>query len=110
MLTKEDYCSYEISRLLEEKGFHAPDLHGLDSSQGHLWVKVTHQMAMKWLREKGYHIVVFTDSPKYEVKIQDLNDGSFNVSDITHTYNTYEEAVEAAIKYCLTNLINNETN
>ena len=51
----EDYCSFEVAKLLEEKGFHAPDLHGLDSSLGHLWIKVTHQMAMKWLREKGVY-------------------------------------------------------
>lgn len=118
----EDYCSYEVSKLLNEKGFNGMcdtvigrddtkyDIKLYDYVEEETTSCPTHQMAMKWLREKGYHIVVFTDSPKYEVKIQDLNDGSFNVSGITHTYDTYEEAVEAAIKYCLTNLINNETN
>lgn len=124
----EDYCSFELSKLLKEKGFDGRcvgcywdskkilNIHYelLSYSDGDLRDEVilapTHQMAMKWLREKGYHIVVFTDSPKYEVKIQDLNDGSFNVSDITHTYDTFEETVEVAIKYCLIKLINNETN
>lgn len=115
----EDYVSFEVAKLLKEKGFECGAIYSKgfvkdgDGFVGGLIRhedKITHQMAMKWLREKGYHIVVFTDSPKYEVKIQDLNDGSFNVSGITHTYDTYEEAVEAALKYCLTNLIKNETN
>ena len=113
----EDYCSFELSKLLKEKGFDEPccgiwhvnnklfELHyePLDYSElrEERLLAPTYQMAMKWLREKGYHIVVFTDSPRYEVKIQDLNDGSFNVSDIIHTYATYEEAVEAALKYVL---------
>lgn len=122
MLT-EDYCSFEIAKLLKEKGFDGEcigcywdskktfdiNYEPLSYSDGDLRDEViiapTHQMAMKWLREKGYHIVVFTDSPRYEVKIQDLNDGSFNVSGITRTYDTYEEAVEATLKYCLTKLI-----
>lgn len=119
-MAQEDYCSYELSKLLKEKGFDGlvftyyprgiKDKYNIsmlaDNHNKHDETsRPTLQMAMKWLREKGYHIVVFTDSPRYEVKIQDLNDGSFNVSDITHTYDTYEEAVEAAIKYSLENLI-----
>lgn len=105
-MIQEDYVSYEVAKLLKEKGaFSDIDLHWKYNANGKKDYRISHQMAMKWLREKGYHIVVFTDSPKYEVKIQDLNDGSFNVSDITHTYNTYEEAVEAALKYVLENLI-----
>ena len=125
MNLQEDYCSFELSKLLKEKGFDEYCRSFYELGEPRVYVgsngvcnntmfqeesneciaRPTHQMAMKWLRKKGYHIVVFTDSPKYEVKIQDLNDGSFNVSGITHTYDTYEEAVEAALKYSLENLI-----
>lgn len=114
MNLQEDYCSFEVAKLLKEKGFKC----GATYSKGFVkdgdgFVgglirhedKITHQMAMKWLREKGYHIVIMKDVPKYQVYIQDLNDGGFNVSGITRTFNTYEEAVEAAIKYSLENLI-----
>lgn len=105
-MTREDYCSYEVSRLLEEKGFHAPDLHGLDSSQGHLWVKVTHQMAMKWLREvHNIHIVIL---PTFAVN--GVEGDKNYVWDIAGRHTTgiadsYSEAVETALKYVLENLI-----
>lgn len=108
----EDYCSYEISRLLEEKGFHAPDLHGLDSSQGHLWVKVTHQMAMKWLREVhkiSVEVYVCYDKKKdgkiWAYIICNIYDADKSLAPAFQYHSTYEEAVEAALKYCLTNLI-----
>ena len=100
----EDYCSFELSKLLEEKGFHAPDLHGLDSSQGHLWIKVTHQMAMKWLRERhDLHIEVIYN-PYYE-EYKGCMYKTIGEYNYTEFYSTYEEAVEAAIKYSLEKLI-----
>ena len=68
----EDYCSYEISRLLEEKGFDIPckyawhggikkpdfHRHSINFNGGDYkdlrtkWYSApTHQMAMKWLRD-----------------------------------------------------------
>ena len=105
----EDYCSFEVAKLLEEKGFHAPDLHGLDSSLGHLWIKVTHQMAMKWLREKGVYLNIRIALSRMEddvinnihwvVDILNFSSGDWKDNDIWA--DTYEEAVEAALKHVL---------
>ena len=74
---------------------------------------VSLQMAMKWLREKhSLHIQVFYDMEKsafwasiiptmYPISDKiEQNTLSFDYKGIT-----YEEACEAAIKYCLENLI-----
>ena len=93
----EDYVSYEVAKLLKEKGFDEP-VYNYYKWDGFEQVRFstittpeyepfrnsdpngdgeiacpTHQMALKWLRE--VHKI------------------------------SYEEAVEAALKYCLTELI-----
>ena len=75
----------------------------------------TLQMAMKWLRKvhhyyiqvmldswacgghMGYYVVIQKTNSDFEMMLQDILDEVF--------YKTYEEACEAAIKYCLENLI-----
>lgn len=118
----EDYVSYEIAKLLKEKGFDevTNSCYSQNGNQhigerarynslisGKLLSCPTLQMTMKWLREKGYNVVVWNDSPEWEVEIQELNDGGFNVLGILseQTFDTYEQAVEAALKYSLENLI-----
>lgn len=74
----------------------------------------TLQMAMKWLREvHNQHIVVEAYNymarlrTDYYVEIQNLNEPTaknFCVNGCMRK-RTYEEACEAAIKYCLENLI-----
>lgn len=131
-MLKEDYCSYEIAKLLKEKGFDEKvSTHYLVHPSGFpeffdkkdeftepedVWLKCpTHQMAMKWLREVhnimispyalslGYYFEIF------DLTIRDITGckplykvGIPNKEDIL---STYEEAVEAALKYCLENLI-----
>lgn len=68
----------------------------------------TLQMAMKWLREKyGLHIYIFVTykdgAPHYQWSIDNLKTQD-TISE-TPCCNAYEEACEAAIKYCLENLI-----
>ena len=72
----------------------------------------TIQMAMKWLREKyDIHCSVglFTDLPKtppywsFNILNQSTANAYYEAFDIK--CETYEEACEAAIKYCLENLI-----
>ena len=124
----EDYCSYEVSKLLKEKGFNVPCLaHWHIGNDGHEkfsdypfnwnekvkndlgWLSCpTHQMAMKWLREKGiyFSLVPFIENvgwPKDTWHINFYNSdgiigGGFPVKG-------YEEAVEEALKYSLENLI-----
>lgn len=138
-MIKEAYCSYEVSKLLKEKGFDElclknymnvdKELHnwGWELSYGtnrrnnantRNCAAPTHQMAMAWLREvhnieicisiglwgknnvKRYSwspVIVHTDWLEYPLT---LPDGS--CSDVADSYN---KAVEAALKYILKNLI-----
>lgn len=149
----EDYVSFEIAKLLKEKGFdedttyvwyeHLPkenavrkeemgkpkmdyfyfDKNGERNTKyhnslglipyinGEIYSAPTHQMATKWLREKGWHIeisltydddekacyyVLITNTKTFIGKDTELDDKLFYI---------YEEAVEAALKYSLENLI-----
>ena len=66
----------------------------------------TQQMIMKWLREiYGIYIVIEISDPsvndrKYYSVILDKN----NDSHILELFDSYEEAVEAALKYCFENI------
>ena len=119
-MIQEDYVSFEIAKLLKEKGF--------DWSCGDSYVvankivcpKPTHQMAMKWLREeKNLYVVVCisydtsVDADGNEVdrwtfwffEVLSSISGSLIYMEEINEYDSYEEAVEAALKYCLENLI-----
>ena len=137
MITTEDYCSYEVAKLLKEKGFDNPCLsyfwsEGIDTSytdipftqknmyEGQI-LRPTHQMAMKWLRDVhelfiqiGYYKDWDEDADGkklgswyyWGIDIFYLPSGLRVDSEmITDQYDTYEDAVEAALKYCLTKLI-----
>lgn len=124
----EDYVSFETAKLLKEKGFDEVcfkyALNDKIYNNGNFVicheddVEVgipTLQMAMKWLRnEKHYYIQVMLDGwacgdhSGYYVVIQKTDsDFEMMLSDALDEvfYQTYEEACEAAIKYCLENLI-----
>lgn len=129
-MIQEAYCSFEVARLLEEKGFEG-DInayyHILDngnkvcsvqefsnSEAPHLYIPApTHQMAMKWLREvHNIHIEIYViknydkEICKYTYTIMDLNfPGSDDGIDCCNEYKTYEQACESAIKYCLKRLV-----
>lgn len=135
----EDYVSFEIAKLLKEKGFNEPcecfyDTENNDVSIVNGWMDISNselekkefvcysaptlQMAMKWLREMHkLHIIldihwlyfvnqngwmytisrILENGNEYVDSKGDENDKNF--------YSTYEEAAEAAILYCLKNLI-----
>ena len=98
----EDYVSFEVAKLLKEKGF-----------IGYEYLRPTLSIAMKWLREvHNYDISICLDSyvepydNQYYIVIRRRKDKYENVSPCEQAYfDTYEEAAEAAIKYCLENLI-----
>lgn len=124
----EDYVSFEVAKLLKEKGFdeecsswystkdsqyydidsYEADLDGITK----LCPAPTQQMAMKWLREvHRIDIEVRTHYLNY-LKPNDIRYYGGKIlkgnEDIIHTVyskDTYEEVCEAAIKYCLENLI-----
>ncbi len=123
----EDYVSFETAKLLEEKGF-AGECSRFYMPSGHGRWKYEHyhdfdisdriecptlQMAMKWLREvHNIHISIYVfnrdlpvgDKALYTCDIatkeQSSKDGHLRL-----TSDTYEEACESGIKYCLENLI-----
>ena len=123
-MINEDFCSFEIAKLLEEKGFNI-SLNSKDwlccmyDENGNIhwgiydknwYFRITHQMAMKWLREEHNIFIqisaVLQDQPfglYYRPSIQDYH--AYARHDNFSEYVTYEEAVEAALKYCLENLI-----
>ena len=127
---EEDYTSFEIAKLLKEKGFDEPCYGSYSYRGGNVVVRAsklsntdlcyhldisgisapTLQMTMKWLREV-YKIFI-------EISVSiDLNGNyhySYSILDkeckyLRNGYTdfdwNYEQACEVAIKYCLENLI-----
>ena len=120
----EDYVSFETAKLLKEKGFsnnwcnrwYNTDIRDpFPSSVGAIGCLPcpTQQMAMRWLREeKHYYIQIMLDSWAldthlgYYIVIQDILSDFEEINPVDKVFfKTYEEAVEAAIKYCLEDLI-----
>lgn len=118
----EDYCPKEIYRLLIEKGFDG-EIHTIYDGEGYTQPSITHQMAMKWLREV-HKIQICVEQNPYDAwhywgfsmsyideKINELPNPTQAFIHICPTklpnncYKTYEQAVEAALKYSLENLI-----
>lgn len=134
MSVTEDYCSFELSKLLKEKGFDEYCLKNYWSTDKELhdwnWKLSYHrnsdgnrntrdcaaptlQMTMKWLREKhNLNVEVYRTACGFIgciVAIPSGTDIKFLEDDgddlPSGQYTTYEKACESAIKYCLTNLI-----
>ena len=121
-MINEDYVSFEVAKLLKEKGFDSPCMgrYSVRSKEFHLdctkmcnngglfeCAAPSQAMAMKWLRET--HSIAIESmllSHGWFCQIEKiLEDFCKEYIDETDSYKTYEEAVEAAIKYCLENLI-----
>lgn len=119
----EDYVSFETAKLLKEKGFDEPCLMCYTSDKklgnyGHYnsyknsdvfaLTAPTLQMAMKWLRKK-YNIHIepryFPTPNIYRYVIIHSPVTIENIDSHPQYFNTYEQTCEAAIKYCLENLI-----
>ena len=98
----EDYCSQEVYRLLREKGFDG-EIHTTFDKEGYTQASITLQMAMKWLREVHKQpINLWYDGDIWSSEIYRAVEKDFCL--VGH-FQSYEEAVEAAIKYCLEHLI-----
>jgi len=127
-MIQEQYVSFETAKLLKEKGFNEPchtwqreneninycdiplDYNEMFSDE---YLVPTQQMVMRWLREVfSIHISVYpfnrtlpiTDKTVYTCDIATKKYSS-QEGHLRGVWNTYEEACEAAIKYCLENLI-----
>ena len=119
----EDYCSFEVAKLLKEKGFDEKTLsyyednvlcHGdwyewNRSPLGHI-AAPTLQMAMKWLRElHKLHIGIERGPKGYHIAIETIPLGvvTYVTREITGTsyVDSPEDGVDTALKYCLENVI-----
>ena len=124
----EDYVSFEIAKLLKEKGFDEPTTksyytegfenpmifsHDLSPCiRFDEFLCPTLQMAMKWLREV-HNLVIQIEFIDYlehgEVWLYSVLERRtikrLTGRDEDFTEHSYEQACEGAIKYCLENLI-----
>ena len=130
----EDYVSYEMAKLLKEKGFDelCPTFYEIDEPNsgpkyseklgwflhnsydysdrhGKMIISApTLQMAMKWLREvHKLHVDIDPSEGDWNPTVITLKDWTCAVKfgDNIPIQDSYEQACEAAIKYCLENLI-----
>lgn len=107
-MIEEDYVSVETARLLREKGFDPDECEVHYDPYNHQEYEITHQMARKWLIENyNIHIEVryFPMSNIYRYVIIHSPATFENIDSHPQYFNKDEEACEAAIKYCLENLI-----
>lgn len=138
-MIKEDYCSFETSKMLKEKGFNGDggdcECHmfyceyteerimpiceiGLVPDNEEVFFAPTHQMAMAWLREEKNIFISICNGNHCKLDKNISSETVYYFFSITNSYGvykeeeqcfdefkTYEEAVEAAIKYTLENLI-----
>ena len=128
-MIREDYCSYEVAKMLKEKGFEG-DINAYyhiwdngnkvcsaqefsRSEAPHLYIPApTHQTAMKWLRE-AHNIFIVIEPHMYDYVneknssyVTSLWQGDNYYENVTSIdYSTYEEAVEATLKCVLKTLI-----
>ena len=118
----EDYVSFETAKLLKEKGFDEPChalyhegddkiFFGLDVDSYHntilnvdCYACPTLQMTMKWLREAHNIDISVTPDRKAGYSVLIFKDKRLPF-DTLDSYSIYEQACEAAIKYCLEKLI-----
>lgn len=128
----EQYVSFEVSKLLKENGFDwftysyytkddvdekpyfgmenlCPDnWNGEVDEVNDLWFSApTQQMACRWLRETHkIHIGVCVDEvDKFVAFLDEIPVTGHTSTPIEGFYNSYEDAVEAALEYALKNLI-----
>ena len=121
----EDFCSPEVTELLEEKGFTKDCIRIHAVCNGFTVDSIvtpdapTHQSAMKWLREVHKIVIqigIKITGASYYYQIWDYSTihpnkfigGMIDLKECAEDFNSYEDAVEAALKYALENIITKE--
>lgn len=132
-MIQEDYCSYKVSKLLKEKGLDVPcrTYYTLDDKDGDGKEEVyfinlfndiylynsernideinapTHQLAMKWLREKYDIFIIISQTYNKEYLIGYNKRGMYQGRLLyeTVTFANYESAVDWALGEILTKII-----
>ena len=122
-MIKDDYCNFETAKLLKEKGFDGEckkyynlkmltnPYYGCEYVRNRNLkdendcIAPTLQMAMKWLREV-HNIAIETEwEHLWYAYIKPMTSKPSEEDYYQCESSKYEEACEAAIKYCLENLI-----
>ena len=121
----EDYVSFEIAKLLKEKGFdeqcyaYYNIFYDNDGKDLKLWRKYPHraqpntdylnvptlQTAMKWLREVYGLFIRITEDITGNIFEWSVYQKNYGCKASTYVEDSYEKACEVAIKYCLEHLI-----
>lgn len=126
----EEICTYEVCKLAKEKGFNLPsyfyycreelsnDGYSCCHNKGANYVCAapTQSLLQRWLREEKnlYISIIAHAKPKsvfYEWEVRyisalgNMNKASSVMTIETYRYNTYELALEDALKYALENLV-----
>ena len=118
-MIQEAYVSFEVAKLLKDKGFDIPTWtfyieneifhYNYTSSNSELVDEVisapTHQMVCAWLRERKIDIIVFHERLPEDCYWARIEKYPYTEHQQEPIYQTYEEAVEAACLYVLNNLI-----
>ena len=121
-MIKEAYCSFEVAKLLKEKGFEgdiSAYYHIWDngskvcsaqefnhSEAPHLYIPApTHQMAMKWLREVHNIFIVIEPYSNTSCYFSLWEGDNYYENPLRKGFPSYEETVEQALKYCLKKII-----
>ena len=120
-MINEDYCSFQLSKLLKNKGFKEECITYYDND-GFVWrteycdysdrliYRPSLALAMKWLREK-HKIIVVIEPASYDAVKEKISKYKFsiwqndNCDECTRKYDTYEETAAAGINYSLENLL-----
>lgn len=106
-MIQEEICTYEVCKLAKEKGFDVPTAKNYRHKNGATCNAPSQSLLQRWLREernidiaivplytKGYSYIV------YNIHCRDNRVVNTNVG-----YDTYELALEDALKYALENLV-----
>lgn len=124
-MIQEAYVSFEAAKLLKEKGFNEPCRWAYDPNSSSFaknfsepknselseyeYSKPTQQMVMAWFREVhniNIDIVSIWNLKRWEYQVFIITPSTSENPYVDNTlYMGYEEAVEAALKYCLEELI-----
>ena len=114
----EDYVCFETAKLLAKKSFdysaEYESYYTLDGTivyfkdnpqEVNIAPRITLQMAMKWLRELHGLFIRITENMAGNIFEWSVYQKHYGCKASTYVEDSYEEAVETAIKYCLENLI-----
>lgn len=117
----DEICTYEVAKLAREKGFNVQTFDWYDYTGNYNKGFIPHKLhecprykeyyaptqglLQRWLREeKGLHITVPFDNNEFWWQIKNLANGDTEYGEALG-FDTYELALEDALKYALENLV-----